>query len=134
MGGILVLYPLFLLGGWSGGRPAGISVEGVMRGLGAGRLVLRKRGWRKVFALRLSWSWECVFVIGRGIARLVGRPEGISITTRRVVFKREAVKLGRKGKLLRGNDKEGGESGGRAEARGSFFRLVESLEAMLAVL
>ena len=126
MGGILVLYPFFLLGGWSGGRPAGISVEDVMRGLGAGRLVLRKRGWRKVFVLRLGWSWECVFVIVGGIAQPVGRPEGIGITTRRVVFKREAVKLGRKGKLLRGNDKEGGESGGRAEARGSIFRLVES--------
>ena len=63
------------LGGWSGGRPAGISVEYVMRGLGAGRLVLRKRGWRKVFVLRLGWSWECVFVVVRGIAR----PEGISV-------------------------------------------------------
>ena len=56
----------------------------------------------------------------------VFRGLGAGVLVLKKVFKREAVKLGRKGKLLRGDDKEGGESGGRAEARGSLFRLIES--------
>ena len=114
------------LGSWSGGRPEGISVESVLRELEAGISVLRKGFWFEIFLLRLDGSWKWMFAVLKGLARPGGRPEGISVTSGRGIFEREAVSLGRKGILLRGNDKEEGESGGSVEARGSVFRLFES--------
>ena len=77
------------LGSWPGGRPEGISVESVLRGLEAGVSVLRKRFRFEIFVLRLIRSWKGMRAFLRGIARPGGRPGGIIVKANRIDFARE---------------------------------------------
>ena len=77
------------LGSWPGGRPEGISVESVLRGLEAGVSVLRKRFRFEIFVLRLIRSWKGMRAVLRGIARPGGRPGGIIVKASRIDFARE---------------------------------------------
>ena len=76
------------LDSWPGGRPEGISVESVLRGLGAGVSVLRKRFLFEIFVLRLIGSWKGMLAVLRGIARPGGRPGGIIVKVNLIDFAR----------------------------------------------
>ena len=80
------------LGSWPGRQPEGISVESVLRGLGAGVSVLRKRFLFEIFVLRLIGSWKGMLAVLRGIARPGGRPGGIIVKASRIDFAREPGK------------------------------------------
>ena len=76
------------LGSWPGGRPGGISVESVLRGLEAGVSVLRKIFRFEIVLLRLIGSWKGMRAVLRGIARPGGRPGGIIVKSNFMYFAR----------------------------------------------